>query len=111
MWRGIIALPRLLFDLLCSLNVIYENKNVSFLHVSLCGVLTLTKVTGQTATRCNACKKIISSKGGNSNMQKHLSTQHAITLQECHVFDVLQSDAGMWLLLRIDKRIDKESDR
>ena len=35
----------------------------------------------------------ISSKGGNTtNMQKHLSTQHAITLQECHVFDALRSD-------------------
>src|SRR4029434_10594931 len=27
-----------------------------------------------------------------TNMQKHLSTQHAITLQECHVFDALRSD-------------------
>src|SRR4029434_10914112 len=42
---------------------------------------------------CNACKKSISSKGGNTNnMQKHLSTQHAITLQACHVFDALRSD-------------------
>src|SRR4029434_2947838 len=40
-----------------------------------------------------ACKTSILSTGGNStNMQKHLSTQHAITLQECHVFDSIRSD-------------------
>src|SRR4029434_7735547 len=40
-----------------------------------------------------ACKTSILSTGGNStNMQKHLSTQQAITLQECHVFDSIQSD-------------------
>lgn len=44
---------------------------------------------------CNACKTSISSKGGNTtNMQKHLSTQHAITLQECHVFDALRTEAN-----------------
>jgi len=34
-------------------------------------------------------------KGGNtSNMLKHLTTQHAITLHECKVFDTLLSDDG-----------------
>src|SRR4029434_1877963 len=42
---------------------------------------------------CNACKTSISTKGGNTtNKWKHLSTQYAITLQECHVFDALRSD-------------------
>src|SRR4029434_1556931 len=37
---------------------------------------------------CNACKMSILSKGGNTTiLQKHLSIQHAITLQECHVFE------------------------
>src|SRR4029434_9238184 len=40
-----------------------------------------------------ACKTSILSTGGNStNMQKHLSTQHAITLQKCHIFDALRID-------------------
>ncbi|KAK0154985.1 Zinc finger BED domain-containing protein 1 [Merluccius polli] len=42
---------------------------------------------------CNACKVEISSAGGNtSNMQKHLRTQHGITLTECFVFDQLRND-------------------
>src|SRR4029434_3789019 len=46
--------------------------------------LYFTRIDDHRAT-CNACKMSISSKGGNTtNMQKHLSTQHAITLQECH---------------------------
>src|SRR4029434_8181001 len=45
---------------------------------------------------CNACKTSLSSKGRNTtNMQKHLSTQHAITLQKCHVFDALRSDDNL----------------
>src|SRR4029434_9854425 len=37
---------------------------------------------------CNACKTSISSKGGNTTIKpKHLSIQHAITLQECRVFE------------------------
>ena len=43
----------------------------------------------------NAYKASISSKGGNtSNMQKHLCTQHAITLHERHVLDPLRSDVS-----------------
>src|SRR4029434_10776760 len=38
-------------------------------------------------------KRLFRQRGGNTtDKQKHLSTQHAITLQECHVFDVLWSD-------------------
>src|SRR4029434_2386472 len=37
---------------------------------------------------CNACKMSILSKGGNTTiLQKHLSIHHAITVQECHVFE------------------------
>src|SRR4029434_1291557 len=37
---------------------------------------------------CNACQTSISSKGGKTTiMQKHLSILHAITLQECRVFE------------------------
>src|SRR4029434_2229078 len=54
--------------------------------------LYFTRKDDQRAT-CTACKTSISSKGGNTtNMQKHLSTQHSITLQESHVFDALRSD-------------------
>src|SRR4029434_9889347 len=54
--------------------------------------LYFTRTDDHRAT-CSACKTSISSKGGNTtNMQKHLSTQHAITLQECLVFDALRSD-------------------
>src|SRR4029434_2252075 len=49
-----------------------------------------------TYATCNLCKKSISSKGGYStNMQKHLSTQHGMTLQECHVFDACSSAANI----------------
>src|SRR4029434_8709438 len=49
--------------------------------------LYFTRTDDHRAT-CSACKTSISSKGGNTNnMQKHLSTQHAITLQECLVFE------------------------
>ena len=45
---------------------------------------------------CNACKKSISSKGGNTtNMKKHLNTQHGMKLQECHVFDACSSAANV----------------
>ena len=51
---------------------------------------------------CNACKMSISSKGGNTtNMQKHLSTQHAITLQKCHVFDALGNDDEVYCVSAI----------
>src|SRR4029434_9860596 len=37
---------------------------------------------------CNACKTSLSSKGGKTTITpKHLSILHAITLQECHVFE------------------------
>src|SRR4029434_3421269 len=37
---------------------------------------------------CNACKTSLSSKGGKTTIiPKHLSILHAITLQECHVFE------------------------
>lgn len=46
------------------------------------------------AAVCNQCKTVISCKGANtSNMQKHLSTKHGVKLQECHVFDRLQTGA------------------
>ena len=49
----------------------------------------------KTRASCNACRAVITSKGGNtSNMLKHLTTQHAITLYECKVFDTLLSDGG-----------------
>src|SRR4029434_4911824 len=38
-------------------------------------------------------KRLFRQRGGNTtDMQKHLSTQHAITLKECHVFDALRSE-------------------
>src|SRR4029434_1375152 len=38
---------------------------------------------------CNACKTSLSSKGGETNITpKHVSILHAITLQECHVFEL-----------------------
>src|SRR4029434_7199895 len=37
---------------------------------------------------CNACKTSLSSKRGKTTITpKHLSIRHAITLQECHVFE------------------------
>src|SRR4029434_878209 len=37
---------------------------------------------------CNACKTSFSSKGGKTTITpKHLCILHAITLQECHVFE------------------------
>src|SRR4029434_3897933 len=50
-------------------------------------LLYFTRKDDHRAT-CNACKMSISSKGGNTTiMQKHLSIQHSITLQECRVFE------------------------
>ncbi|XP_054610908.1 uncharacterized protein zgc:153990 isoform X2 [Dunckerocampus dactyliophorus] len=43
---------------------------------------------------CNTCRMAVSSKGGNTtNMHKHLHTVHAITLNECRVFDPLRSES------------------
>lgn len=45
---------------------------------------------------CNQCGISISCKGSNtSNMLKHLSCQHGIKLQECHVFDSLRRSANV----------------
>ena len=57
--------------------------------------LYFTRQNDNNAT-CNACKKSISSKGGNTtNMKKHLNTQHGLKLQECHVFDACSSAANV----------------
>ena len=41
------------------------------------------------------CAELCTSKGGNaSNMLKHLTTQHAVTLHQCKVFHTLLSDGG-----------------
>lgn len=46
------------------------------------------KQSKDSSASCNVCKMIISSSGGNtSNLLKHLSMQHRLKLQECHVFN------------------------
>lgn len=45
-----------------------------------------------TGASCSICKMIISTKGRDStNMLKHLSIQHGLNVQECHVFDSLRT--------------------
>ena len=47
---------------------------------------------------CNQCNAVISCKGANtSNMLKHLSPQHGIKYQECHVPDRLRTSAKLAL--------------
>ena len=56
--------------------------------------LHFTKKDDNRAT-CNTCKVDISSKGGNTtNMQKHLRSQHAISINECCVFDPLRTNVS-----------------
>ena len=66
---------------------------------------------------CNACKTSLSSKGGKTTITpKHLSILHAITLQECHVFERygvtimllnLNQATAAWLTLALQLLISK----
>ena len=59
--------------------------------VQKCGHNSCEKMT--TRPLAMLAKRLFRQKGGNTtNKRKHLSTQYAITLQECHVFDALRND-------------------
>jgi len=76
---------------MCTLRILAQNVSNMAARQKRCKVwLYFTKKDNNRAS-CNTCR----AKGGNtSNMQKHLTTQHVITLHKCKVFDTLLSDGG-----------------
>ena len=80
---------------MCTLRILAQNVSNMALRQKCSKVWLYFTKKDNTRASCNTCRAVITSKGGNtSNMLKHLTTQHAITLHKCKVVDTLLSGGG-----------------
>lgn len=84
--------------------------STALLLIKVFGVICVTFLS-------NDPTPIVTRRGNASNMHNHVTTQHPVNVHKCNIFDMLLSDVGNSQsragesTMRIDKRIDKKSNR
>ena len=80
---------------MCTLHILAQNVSNMVLRQKRSEVWLYFTKNDNIRASCNMYRAVITSTEGNtSNMMKHLTTRHGITLHICKVFDTLLSDGG-----------------